>query len=375
MKLPALSLAAVGALLLAGCSAPSERAASPQPAQASSSAGASATPLGAVAPTGERTELATSLQLPWSVVPLENGSALVSERDTALVIELTADGKAREVGAVPGVVPGGEGGLLGLAVLPGTDSGAGDWLYAYTTTESDNRVIRMPLGGEPGAISLGEPETIIDGIAKARTHNGGRLAFGPDGMLYVTTGDAGVPERSQDAGSLSGKILRLTPEGGVPDDNPTPGSAVWSLGHRNPQGVAWTEDGTMYAAEFGQNTWDELNRIEPGSNYGWPEVEGVGEDDRFVNPLIQWTTDESSPSGIAAVGSTLFVAGLGGERLWMVQDASGAADDTVVLDDLGRVRDAVAAPDGTLWVLTNNTGRSPRAGDDRLVSLQLAAAG
>ncbi len=375
MKLPALSLAAVGALLLAGCSAPSERAASPQPAQASSSAGASATPLGAVAPTGERTELATSLQLPWSVVPLENGSALVSERDTALVIELTADGKAREVGAVPGVVPGGEGGLLGLAVLPGTDSGAGDWLYAYTTTESDNRVIRMPLGGEPGAISLGEPETIIDGIAKARTHNGGRLAFGPDGMLYVTTGDAGVPERSQDAGSLSGKILRLTPEGGVPDDNPTPGSAVWSLGHRNPQGVAWTEDGTMYAAEFGQNTWDELNRIEPGSNYGWPEVEGVGEDDRFVNPLIQWTTDESSPSGISAVGSTLFVAGLGGERLWMVQDASGAADDTVVLDDLGRVRDAVAAPDGTLWVLTNNTGRSPRAGDDRLVSLQLAAAG
>lgn len=375
MKLPALSLAAVGALLLAGCSAPSERAASPRPAQASTSAEPSATPLGAVAPTGERNELATSLQLPWSVVPLANGSALVSERDTALVIELTADGNAREVGAVPGVVPGGEGGLLGLAVLPGTDGGVGDRLYAYTTTESDNRVIRMPLSGEPGALALGEPETVIDGIAKARTHNGGRLAFGPDGMLYVTTGDAGAPERSQDADSLSGKILRLTPEGEVPDDNPTPGSAVWSLGHRNPQGVAWTEDGTMYAAEFGQNTWDELNRIEPGSNYGWPEVEGIGDDDRFVNPLIQWTTDESSPSGIAAIGSTLFVAGLGGERLWMVQDASGAAEDSVVLDDLGRVRDAVAAPDGTLWVLTNNTGRSPRDGDDRLVSLQLGAAG
>jgi glucose/arabinose dehydrogenase len=332
-------------------------------------------------PTGGRSELATSLQLPWSVVPLENGSALVSERDTALVIELTADGNAREVGEVPGVVPGGEGGLLGLAVLTdGDGSGGGsartdDWLYAYTTTEGDNRVIRMPLTGEPGAMALGEPETVVDGIAKARTHNGGRLAFGPDGMLYVTTGDAGVPERSQDAASLSGKILRLTPEGDVPEDNPTPGSPVWSLGHRNPQGIAWTEDGAMYAAEFGQNTWDELNLIEPGSNYGWPEVEGIGEDDRFVDPLIQWTTDESSPSGIAAVGSTLFVAGLGGERLWMVQDAADAADDTVVVDDLGRIRDAVAAPDGTLWILTNNTGRSPRDGDDRLVSLQLGAAG
>ena len=131
----------------------------------------------------------------------------------------------------------------------------------------------------------------------------------------------------------------------------------------------------MYAAEFGQNTWDELNLIEPGANYGWPEIEGIGGDPRFVDPIVQWTTDEASPSGIAAVGETVFVAGLGGERLWMVQDPAGAAEASVVLDDLGRIRDAVLV-DGALWILTNNTGRGAgRPGDDRLVSLALAPVG
>src|SRR5690606_12023651 len=138
--------------------------------------------------------------------------------------------------------------------------------------------IRMPLTGSPGSYRMGEAETVIDGIAKAQTHNGGRLAFGPDGFLYVTTGDAGERDAAQDPDSLSGKILRLTPEGDAAPGNPF-GTAIWSLGHRNVQGIAWTTDGTMWASEFGQDTWDELNAIVPGANYGWPSVEGAGGDD------------------------------------------------------------------------------------------------
>ncbi|BDI23930.1 oxidoreductase [Herbiconiux sp. L3-i23] len=335
---------------------------------------------------GSVTEIASGLEAPWSLLPLQNGSTLVSERDTAAVIELTADGATRQVTTVAGVVPGGEGGLLGLAALePATDAGDtesadpgdGTWIYAYFTAEADNRIVRMPLTGEPGALALGAPETILDGIAKAGNHNGGRLAFGPDGMLYATTGDASIRPSAQDPASLNGKILRMTPEGGVPEGNPFGDSLVWSLGHRNPQGIAWTESGAMYAAEFGQNTWDEVNRIEPGANYGWPEVEGIGGREGFVDPLVQWSTSEASPSGMTAAGSTLFVAGLGGERLWVVQGAdTGSATTTSWFDDRGRIRDVIAAPDGSLWFVTNNTdGRGdPRDGADRILSAELAPA-
>jgi glucose/arabinose dehydrogenase len=154
---------------------------------------------------------------------------------------------------------------------------------------------------------------------------------------------------------------------------------VWTLGHRNVQGLAWTSDGTMWASEFGQNTWDELNVIEPGGNYGWPQAEGIAGDDRFVDPVEQWPTDEASPSGIAAVGDTVFVAGLRGERLWVVdtQDGTAASEPMAALTgEQGRLRDAVAAPDGSLWVLTNNTdGRgSPRPEDDLLLRLSLTPA-
>ncbi|MFD1714775.1 PQQ-dependent sugar dehydrogenase [Amnibacterium flavum] len=374
--LPLLALTAV-AVALVGCTEAPERTASPRPVPTASASTEPTAPLiGAVAPVGEATALAAGLQAPWSVVPVQSGSALVSERDTASVVELTADGQARVAGVVEGVVPGGEGGLLGLAVLP-EDSGA-TWLYAYFTGADDNRIVRMPLEGGAGTFALGAPEVILEGIAKARNHDGGRLAFGPDGMLYATSGDAGQPGAAQDPLSLNGKILRMTPEGDVPADNPIEGSLTWSYGHRNPQGIAWTESGAMYAAEFGQDTWDEINRIEPGSNYGWPEAEGIVGDSSFVDPIVQWSTDEASPSGLAAVGSSLFVAGLGGERLWIVQGAdSGSPTTDAAFGELGRIRDVIAAPDGTLWMLTGNTdGRGdPREGDDRLVSVPLTSAG
>lgn len=376
---PALVLALATAALLgiAGCTAaPPPRDAIPSTRTPQSSSPPltpepiQAVRTGAWQVVGEASTLASSLAAPWSVVPLDAGGALVSERDSGTIREVAVDGAVREVGVVPDVVSGGESGLHGIALL---DDGSTAWLYAYHGAADDNRVVRMPLLGAPGSYALGAPEVIVSGIPRASTHDGGRIAFGPDGLLYVATGDAQQRDAAQDAAYLGGKILRVTPDGAPADGNPY-GTLVYSVGHRNVQGLAWTSDGTLWASEFGQDTWDELNRIEPGGNYGWPIVEGVGGDARFVDPLVVWTTDESSPSGIAAIGSTVFVAALRGERLWAVDTTSGAA--SVALSGQGRLRDAVAAPDGSLWVLTNNTdGRgSPRGGDDVLLRLEVAPA-
>jgi len=323
---------------------------------------------------GSPQTLASGLSAPWSVVPLAGGGALVSERDDGSVRELTPTGELRTAGVVPGVVSGGESGLHGLAVH---DDGAQTWLYAYHGARDDNRVVRMPILGEPGSLSLGETQVVFDGIPRANTHNGGRIAFGPDGFLYVTTGDAQVRDAPQDPQALGGKILRLTADGEPAPDNPW-NNAVWSLGHRNVQGLAWTGDGTLWASEFGQNTWDELNRIEAGSNYGWPTVEGPAGQEGMTDPVASWGTHEASPSGVAAVGDTVFVAGLRWERLWVVdtEDGSVAAATSVLEGEHGRLRDVVAVAGRGLWLLTNNTdGRgSPRPGDDLLLRVDLVQA-
>jgi glucose/arabinose dehydrogenase len=303
------------------------------------------------------------LDVPWSLA-FHGETALVSERDSGRILEIADDGVTREVGTVDGA-PRGEGGLLGIAVRE-------DHLYVYVTTADDNRLVRFALDGEPGALALGAQETLLTGIPAAANHNGGRIAFGPDGMLYVTTGDAGDRDSAQDADSLGGKILRLTPDGDVPTDNPIAGSPVYTSGHRNPQGLAWGDDGTMYASEFGQDTWDELNVIEAGGDYGWPQVEGIADRDGFVDPVQQWPPDSASPSGIAVVAGSIVIANLKGERLRSVPvDDLGAADE-LFDGEFGRLRDAVRAPDGSLWVLTNNTdGRgSPRDGDDRVIRVR-----
>jgi len=328
-----------------------------------------------VLPTGEPVAIASGLDAPWSVLRLPDGGALISERDTTLVRELLADGTLRDAGSVTEARPTGEGGLLGLAFQPGDE-----WVYAYLTTDTDNRIDRMPLLGSPGSFGLGAAEPVLTGLPKASNHNGGRIAFGPDGMLYATVGDAGTPDRAQDLDSLGGKILRMTPTGAVPADNPF-ATLVYSYGHRNPQGIAWDSRGRLWASEFGQNTWDELNLIEPGNNYGWPEVEGLGGTPEYVDPVQQWPTSEASPSGIAIVSDTLFMASLRGERLWSVDVSSGADSTTVTpaawfVHDYGRLRDVVAGPGGTLWFMTNNTdGRGrPAAGDDRLFEVRLEGA-
>ena len=282
-------------------------------------------------------------------------------------MELASEGSARSIGTVEGVAARGESGLLGLAV-----GREGD-LYVYSTASDGNRVQRFPVTGSPGSLSLGQPETLLDGIAAANIHDGGRIAFGPDGMLYVTSGDAGQRNNAQDRNSLSGKILRMTPDGDVPADNPFPGSLVYSYGHRNPQGLAWAADGTMFATEFGQNTWDELNIITPGANYGWPAVEGIARREGFVDPVQQWRPAAASPSGMTQAGGTLFIANLRGQvlRLVPVSDPSTSTDQ--YSREYGRIRDVALSPDGQLWFMTNNTdGRGdPKPGDDRILAVPL----
>lgn len=345
---PALFVAA--ALALGGCTS------TPSPSPSTESALRS-TP----------TEVATGLQAPWSVV-WWHGTALVSERDSGRILELRSDGSSRPIGTVGGVVHGGEGGLLGQAVHPGDQR-----LFVYSTGADGNRVQWYDVTGSAGALRLGDPVTILSGLPASGTHNGGRIAFGPDDLLYVSVGDAQQRERAQDRDYLGGKILRITDTGEVPADNPFPGSAVWSLGHRNVQGMAWAADGTMYASEFGQNTWDELNVIQKGGNYGWPLVEGRSDDDRFVDPVQQWPTDEASPSGLTIAGSTIYLANLRGERLRAVPVANPAQSQSIWTGEYGRLRDVARAPDGRLWVLTNNTdGRGePREGDDRILSVRV----
>jgi glucose/arabinose dehydrogenase len=195
-------------------------------------------------------------------------------------------------------------------------------------------------------------------------------------MLYVGTGEAGQRDPAQDRDSLGGKILRITADGKPAPDNPFRGSPVYSLGHRNVQGLAWDASGQLWAAEFGQNTWDELNRIKAGGNYGWPEVEGRAGDSRFTDPVRQWHTDEASPSGIAIAGNAVYMAGLRGARLWQIPIPGGKAGKPKALltGRYGRLRAVNVAPDGSLWVTTSNRdGRgNVRRGDDRIIRLTLS---
>ncbi len=339
---------------------------SPSPSTSSRSPEPSPTTLDPVSLVGDPRDVVTGLDIPWSVV-FRDGVPLVSERDSGRILEVLAGGGTRRVGTVPGVVAIGESGLLGLAVGDGGD------LYAYSTGRGGNRVQRFRVTGSPGSLSLGAPETILSGIPAAANHDGGRIAFGPDGMLYVATGDAAQRGNSQNRDSLGGKILRMTPDGDVPQDNPSRGSLVYSLGHRNVQGLAWTADGRMWATEFGQNTWDELNQIRPGRNYGWPLVEGIAGRDGYEDPVQQWHPSEASPSGLLAVGGTLFVANLRGQVLREIPVADPSRSKAHYTDRFGRIRAVALSPQGDLWFLTNNTdGRGRvRAGDDRIVRVRL----
>jgi len=373
-----LTLASV--LAVAGCSSAAEpvtfpAASTTATSTTATSTTATSTPSSSAAstqqgPSKARETIVTGLPVPWGLAFLPDGKALVTLRDQGEVLLVSQGAKPVSVGRVPGVEANGEGGLLGIAVSP--TFAADRAVFVYLTSRDDNRVIRMTFDGT----ALKPGPAVVAGIAKAGNHNGGRLAFGPDGFLYISTGDANEREPAQDKAALAGKILRVTTGGAPAPGNPFPGSRVWSLGHRNVQGMAWDKSGRMYASEFGQDTWDELNRIVPGGNYGWPTVEGIEKRTGFVDPLVQWSPRDASPSGIA-VGSdgAVYMAALAGGSLWRIPlDSRGAAGQPqrMLRQTYGRLRTVVTAPDGRLWLVTSNTFRgAPRPGDDQIIALRL----
>ena len=310
--------------------------------------------------------IATGLEAPWGLDFFANGDAIVTERDTKRLLRITPDGDVTELGVVDAAAPEGEGGLLGVALSP--DFEQDSFVYLYLTTATDNRVVRAELRGG----TLGPLEVLLDGIPNGFIHDGGRLEFGPDGLLYVSTGEAGEPPLAQDRESLGGKVLRLTPDGDPAPGNPF-GTPVYSWGHRNIQGLAFDDRDRLWASEFGQDAFDELNRIEAGANYGWPEVEGAGGEPTYVDPQQTWDVADASPSGLAYAAGHLWMASLRGERLWRVTvDGRRALDPTpFFVGRYGRMRTVALAPDGTLWLTTSNRdGRgTPAEGDDQILQI------
>jgi glucose/arabinose dehydrogenase len=304
------------------------------------------------------TTVATGLDTPWGIAFLPGGDALVAERDSGGIVRIPrGGGKPRSVMRVPGVVhtSGGEQGLLGLAVSPRYD--VDHYVYAYYTTARDNRIARFRLGSK-------SVKPILTRLRAGVIHDGGRIAFGPDGKLYAGVGEAGVPGLAQDPHSRNGKILRMDPDGRNVE--------IYSSGHRNVQGLAWDQQGRLWASEFGQNRFDEVNLVHKGDNGGWPAVEGIGDTagGKYTNPKVTWRTDRASPSGAAIIGNTLYLGALQGNAVLRVRlNGTNASKLSPIVTGRGRIRTVVRAPDGTLWVSTSNRdGRgSPRAGDDRVL--------
>ncbi|NUT03609.1 MAG: YbhB/YbcL family Raf kinase inhibitor-like protein [Hamadaea sp.] len=313
----------------------------------------------------------TAMDLPWGIGFLPDGNALVAERDRFEIVLVTPAGQRTVVGKITeAVTTTGEGGLLGLAISPtfATDH----YVYVMHTASSDNRVVRFKY--ENGAIGAREP--LVTGIAKNRFHNGGRIKFGPDGYLYITTGDAQDGTKAQNLSSLNGKILRVTTTGAAAPGNPF-GTRVYSYGHRNPQGLAWDSAGRLWESEFGDSTWDELNLIQAGGNYGWPTCEGTCSTSGMINPVRTWDVASASPSGIEIVNDWIYMAAVRGGRLW-VMHITGSTTDTpraFFNGTWGRLRTVVKTPDGGLWLTSTNNdkdGGTPSTLDNVIVRLKFA---
>ncbi|MFB7914327.1 PQQ-dependent sugar dehydrogenase [Streptomyces sp. NPDC056061] len=321
----------------------------------------------------EITAFSTGWTIPWGIhwMP-DSKTALVTERDSFKVFRVTPDGTRTQVGTVPNAVTtGGEGGLLGVAVDP--EWSTNHYVYFMHTASEGNRVARMTYDGS----SLTGYKVLLQGIKKNKYHNGGRLAFGPDGYLYASTGEAQDRDLAQDKNSLNGKILRMTRDGKAAPGNPF-GTYVYSYGHRNPQGLAFDRNGRLWEAEFGDSSKDELNLIQPGKNYGWPICEGSCSTAGMTNPKMTWKVSEASPSGIAIVRNVIYMAALRGERLWRVPidgDTGNLGTPTAhYVGSYGRLRTVTTVPGrDELWLSTtncDNNGKEP-AGADKLFRVSI----
>jgi glucose/arabinose dehydrogenase len=346
------------------------------------------------------TTLVRNLDIPWGVTFLPDGGALVTERNSRRILKVGPQRQANgelvttTVATIGEANPNGEGGLLGIAASP--DFAKDQTVFVYYSTTVDNRIAQLRLGGRPQPIVTGIP---LEGI-----HDGGRVAFGPDGFLYASTGDASRSEDAQRLDSLGGKILRMTTNGQPAPHNPFANSLVWSYGHRNPEGITWDRAGRMYVAEIGESLWDELNVIEPGGNYGWPRVEGIGNDPRYRDPIVEWHPEAGVSADVAIVDDVAVVTCLRGQRIYLVRldgnrvgsignsRTEGGEQDSpnmrwrpdagvvgrpeeALVGRYGRLRTAITAPDGSIWLTTSNrdgrNDKGPAPDDDRILQLTL----
>ena len=317
--------------------------------------------------------IAENLSVPWAVAFLPDDSLLITERPGTLA-HIERDGRIERI-EVPGVQADGEGGLLGLVLHPRFAENG--FIYLYLTHEvgerTQNRVVRYHYEGS----ALTGETVILDGILGARYHDGGRIAFGPDGYLYITTGDAGDEANAQDRDSLAGKILRVADAGSIPADNPF-GTAVYSYGHRNPQGLAWDAAGQLWSTEHGRSGlrsgYDELNRIVAGGNYGWPEIQGDEVQDGMLAPAAHSGASTTwAPASLVYHNGTLYWGGLRGEALYAARIEGEDVGEVVphFSGVYGRIREVTVSPDDRLYLTTSNTdGRGdPQSGDDRALSV------
>jgi Raf kinase inhibitor-like YbhB/YbcL family protein len=323
---------------------------------------------------GTVTTIASGVDVAWGVVFLPDGSALFAERNSFNIYRLTESGQKTLAGRISQAVgTGGEGGLLGLEVAPtfATDN----WLYVYHTAAEGNRVIRIKY--QNGALVQSTYQTLIQGIGKSQFHNGGRLRFGPDGKLYASVGDAQAASQAQNNSSLNGKILRINADGTIPSDNPF-GNAVWSKGHRNPQGLDFDSQGRLWAAEFGNTVMDEVNLITRGGNYGWPNCEGTsGSCGGFIAPKKTWSTGQASPSGLTIINDYVFVATTVGQRVYRmrIDSSSNLVDQQVYFQGTyNRLRTVEVDHQGDIW-LTTSTDKDGTANNDRILHVDIQYSG
>ena len=325
--------------------------------------------------------VADKLTIPWSIDWLPDGSIIFTERNGNL--RIIQDNVLQEPLLSLGV-GGVEGGLLGVAVDP--DFGNNNYIYLYYTynefLSTINKVVRYQLND--GKVT--EDRVLIDGIPGGPFHDGGRIQFGPDGKLYITTGEAGNPDLSQDMSSLGGKILRINPDGTIPEDNPWDESPIYSIGHRNPQGIDWDDHGNLVSTEHGPSGWrgsahDEINLIIAGKNYGWPDIIGSETKEGLEIPVLHTGDDTWAPSGsefydgdkIPQWNGKYFVATLRGSHLHMIEFENNevVSHEKLFQDDFGRLRDVATGPDGFLYILTSNQdGRGmPSPNDDKILRI------
>ncbi|SOD88717.1 Glucose/arabinose dehydrogenase, beta-propeller fold [Streptomyces sp. Ag109_G2-15] len=353
------AISAVAAVVAVGVVQSTATAAAPPAVPRAQDGGSGAHREGA--PSGVST-LSDRLTTPWGIsfLPGKN-AALVTERDTATVWKVALDGAKQKVGTVPKAVwnytTQDKGGLLGVAASPTWNGTTDRAVFFMETTAGDNRVVRMNFDGT----SLSGYTPILTGIVRDTQHNGGKIAFGPDGYLYVTTGDAQQSGLAQDRNSLNGKILRITKTGAAAPGNPF-GTRVYSYGHRNPQGLAWDRNGRLWETEIGESTWDELNLIKPGGNYGWPKCEGSCSVAGMKNPKMVWKPDQGGvPAQIAVVKNVIYATTLSGRRLWRLPiDATGQGIQPATAyytGAYGRLRALAKVPGADqLWLGTSDRG-------------------